>query len=268
MAAEIPDGAFIVARAIFNSSLWTMSKDDKLLAVTLIGMANWKDRKWFDGKAERLIKRGQLVRSMRKLAKEAGLSYQECRTSMRNLQRVGFLTQQSTSHYTIITLTKYDKYQDLTKYADREWPDELTQLSTRGQRTPNAMPTQPQRTLNDKQEGEEREERKEGEESAPAPRSGSLASHLASAYLRMNPGVISQLKATQLIDFAIARGVKADALEIAINDPARSRGFKLWEVVDPLAPDKRTNGKSVVQQIIDKWAVEDAAKAGGNHAAK
>lgn len=103
----------------------------------------------------------------------------------------------------------------------------------------------------------------------PALRSGSAATLIASAYTRMNAGVISLSKATALVQFALDRGVNASDLETAMHDPARCRGFKIWEVIDPLAPDKHTIGKSVVQQILDKWKMEDEFKTpGGNHAEK
>lgn len=151
MAAEIPDGAVIVARAILNSSLWTMRNEDRIVAITCIAVANWKPKKWFDGEKEIVIGRGQFVRSLEKLAKVAHLSVQQVRTSVQHLENIEFLTRKSTSRYTVYTLPKYDFYQDLDNYSDS-----VNMKS-------NKRPTCHQQALNNKQEGEEGKEPTNGE---------------------------------------------------------------------------------------------------------
>jgi len=168
MGAEIPDGAFVVARAILNSSLWTMRAEDCKVAVTLIGLANWKERKWFDGKLNVSIKRGQLIRSLDDMAASCHVSLQVLRTSLKNLEKCGFLTRQSTQRYTIITIPKYDKYQDLTRYADKEWPKDLTRSLTDDQLIPNTSLTNGQHMLNNKQEGIRRMNKGKKGEEAPS----------------------------------------------------------------------------------------------------
>lgn len=158
MAAEIPDGAVLIARAIFNSSLWTMRDQDRILAITLIGIANWQDRKWFDGEREIVIKRGELVRSLDDLAEAARLSVQKVRTSLSHLEKTGFLTRKPTRRYTHITLCKYDFYQNMSNYSDTVSNRQLT----RDQHDTNTTLTDVQHDPNNKQEGEEREEGKNG----------------------------------------------------------------------------------------------------------
>lgn len=118
MGAEIQDGAVLVARAILNSSLWTMSSNDRIVAITAICVANWKPRKWFDGEKEIMIDRGQFVRSWQSMADECNLSVKEVRTSIDHLEKVGFVARKRASHYSIFTIPKYQHYQDLTKYSD------------------------------------------------------------------------------------------------------------------------------------------------------
>lgn len=60
------------------------------------------------------IKRGQLLTSFRKLSKESGLSEQTIRTCLSKLKVTQQITQQSTHHFSIITLVKYSDYQDST----------------------------------------------------------------------------------------------------------------------------------------------------------
>ena len=124
MGAEIPDGAVVVARAILNSSLWTMRIEDRVVALTCIAIANFRDAEWWDGNQKITIKRGQFVRSWQELAKACNLPLQVVRTSIKNLennrdnQGVPFLTRKSTQRYTLYTMPKYDFYQDLRNYSD------------------------------------------------------------------------------------------------------------------------------------------------------
>lgn len=126
MGAEIPAGAVLVARAITNSSLWTMRAADRILAITCICMANWKPKKWFDGETAGVIDRGQFITSYEHLAEAAKLSIQNVRTSLRNLEKVGFLTRKVTRRWTLLTLCKYDHYQDMSKYYNTTSNSEVT----------------------------------------------------------------------------------------------------------------------------------------------
>lgn len=118
MSAEIPDGAVLVARAILNSSLWTMRPQDCKVAITCIALANSKDQVWYDGKKDIVIKRGSFVRSWGNFVESCHLPLQVVRTSIDHLKTTEFLTQESTRDYTVFTIPKYEHYQDLTKYSD------------------------------------------------------------------------------------------------------------------------------------------------------
>ncbi len=118
MGAEIPDGCVLVARAILNSSIWTMRAEDRLVAIACICLANWRPRSWFNGKEQITIERGQFVRSWEQLAEACRLSTQTVRTSVQHLEKVGFLTRKLTGPAQLFTIPKYDHYQDLTKYSD------------------------------------------------------------------------------------------------------------------------------------------------------
>lgn len=142
MPAEIPDGAVIVARAILNSSLWTMRIEDRIVALTCIMLCNRRRKKWFDGSRDIMIERGQFVRSREKLAEACNLPLQVVRTSLDHLKTSDFLTRTSTRDYTLYTLPKYHHYQDLTKYSDIVG-ENLTQELTRSQpqtTTPDTSP--------------------------------------------------------------------------------------------------------------------------------
>ena len=139
MAADIPDGAVIVARAIVNSSLWTMPDRDLRLALLCIVRAQHRDTRFYDGRTAVIVRRGQFLTSRRKLATEARMSEQNVRSALNHLESTHFLTQKSTQHGTLITLPKYDFYQDLRKYSDATNP-EINPKSTRCQPTVNPRP--------------------------------------------------------------------------------------------------------------------------------
>ena len=54
---------------------------------------------------------GQLVTSVNSLAISTGLSIQQVRTALRNIQTTGEITIKTTNKYSIITICKYDEYQ-------------------------------------------------------------------------------------------------------------------------------------------------------------
>lgn len=73
--------------------------------------ANWKDGR-FEGKE---IKRGSFVTSIKKLAEETELTEDEVKTAIKHLIDTGEVTKQTTNKYTVITVSNYDLYQEVTK---------------------------------------------------------------------------------------------------------------------------------------------------------
>lgn len=90
----------------------------QVVAIYLILNANHKDGVWYDKiKGEKVeVKRGQLITSRNKMytewfKKDKDISEQKIRTALDKLDRLGFLTKQSTKGYTIITVLNYNVYQ-------------------------------------------------------------------------------------------------------------------------------------------------------------
>lgn len=154
MAAEIPEGAVVVARAILNSSLWTMRVQDRVVAMTCIALCNFKDRDWFDGQEWVTIKRGQFVRSRKNLATACNVSVQTLRTSLKRLEKersggeIPFLTRKVTRRYTLYTLPKYEFYQDLKHYSDSANPKANPKTNPKGDLTQLNPKTNPIKTPN------------------------------------------------------------------------------------------------------------------------
>ena len=89
---------------------WYQHPSTFCLFIHLLLKANYKDMH-FQGK---LIRRGQLVTSLQKLATNTGLTFQQTRTALEHLISTGEITNESTPQYRIITVVKYDEYQSVT----------------------------------------------------------------------------------------------------------------------------------------------------------
>jgi len=91
-----------------------------------------------------IIKRGQFLTSYEKLSIETGLTKQQIRTSLKRLLSTHEITQQTTTHYSIISIKKYDEYQE--NFANS------TRRITHTQHTPNTHLTPNNNDNNDNNE--------------------------------------------------------------------------------------------------------------------
>jgi len=112
---RVPGGCVLIARKIISSSLWESSLATRVLAITCVLEANWKDGKTKDGTA---IKRGQFMTSIRKLAFRSNLSVRKTRTALKDLEATQFLTVKATQLNTIVTINNYESYQNIDLYRD------------------------------------------------------------------------------------------------------------------------------------------------------
>lgn len=94
--------------------------------------ANFEDKVWRGIE----IKRGQLVTSLRKIAKDNGISLQHTRTAISNIVSTHEITLKSTHNYTIITIVNYDNYQA----NEEKTTHQLTHNSTNSQHSSNTLP--------------------------------------------------------------------------------------------------------------------------------
>ena len=88
------------------SEKWASNPQSLSVAVHLLAMASLED-KLYNGAR---LGRGQVLTSVRKLAKISGLTERAVRTALRAQQATHFLTQQVTHRFTIITICKFDIY--------------------------------------------------------------------------------------------------------------------------------------------------------------
>lgn len=106
MAKDKYEG-FVFIHRKFKNWEWYDNPPTRLIFEHCLYSANFKDEVW-QGK---LIKRGQFPTSVEKLAVSNGLTTQQTRTALNNLQITNEITIQATNRYSIITVVNWDLYQ-------------------------------------------------------------------------------------------------------------------------------------------------------------
>ena len=100
------EGFILIHRAILDWG-WYTTPGMRHLFEHLITIGNYKDSSWHDI----VVKRGQVITSRSKLARETGLTEKEIRPGLERLQKTGEIIMESTNKYSLITICNYDKYQ-------------------------------------------------------------------------------------------------------------------------------------------------------------
>lgn len=101
-------GYFVIWR---EGWLWDLPPGQFKTAILLIEAANWKDSSAVRGGRKFTVKRGQLLLGQTKFAERVGITRSSLRRALDVLQAAGFLTRSATHHFTLVTITNYDKYQ-------------------------------------------------------------------------------------------------------------------------------------------------------------
>lgn len=87
---------------------WFNDSNTFRLFIYLLLTANIEDKMWQNVK----VNRGQLITSREHLAQATSLSVQQVRTSLNKLKSSQEITIKTTNKYTLITIVKYNDYQD------------------------------------------------------------------------------------------------------------------------------------------------------------
>lgn len=90
--------------------------------IDLLLNAQYKDTRYRGN----LIKRGQLITSVEAISGRTGLSAQNIRTAIEHLQSTGEINKQSNKHFTLITICKYDTYQDNSEEGNKQTNKQVT----------------------------------------------------------------------------------------------------------------------------------------------
>lgn len=126
MTTENKDKGFIKIYRSINEWDWWDDLNTFRLFMTILILANWKDKNWRGKK----IKRGQLWTSISSLAEESGLTVKQTRSSLDKLIRTNEVTSKGASNGTLITVVNYDFYQDDDK---KGTSDKANNRTNRGQ---------------------------------------------------------------------------------------------------------------------------------------
>ena len=135
----IEDGYVKISRRIFYSKTFShLNAIQKLITIYLILMANHTDNNWWDNQEKKFIdiKRGSFITSIdsiKKKIKDRLVTTQKIRTCVKILKNMQFLTIKTTSHYTLITIEKYNLYQNGDSYINKPSNKALT----KHQQSPN-----------------------------------------------------------------------------------------------------------------------------------
>ncbi len=110
---------------------WFNKSEAVHLFMYMLLKANHKDGKWQGMK----VKRGQFISSLGNISNATGISIQTIRTILKKLEKTNEIEVKSTSQFTIVTISKYDCYQD--ENDDTNKPLTNNQQATNKQLTTN-----------------------------------------------------------------------------------------------------------------------------------
>ena len=155
----LEDGYVKISRKVFSSKTFSgLNAIQKLITIYLILMANHQDNKWWDNHEKKFItiKRGSFITSVDSIKKKINdrlITTQKIRTLLETLKNMQFLTNETTSRYTHITIVKYDLYQDGESYINK--PN--AKAVTKQQQSGNKAVTTNNNVKNDKNVKKKRE---------------------------------------------------------------------------------------------------------------
>lgn len=114
------ENGFIKLHRSLLSWEWYDDPNTKILFLHLLLTVNYEDKQWHG----MTIKRGQRVCSLRKLAKETGLSVQKIRTCISKLKATGEITSEGHAQNTVLSIVGYYKFQSINTQPNTAPTDE------------------------------------------------------------------------------------------------------------------------------------------------
>ena len=110
---------------------WYQDKNTRLIFIHLLLTANHTAKIW----RGQTIERGQLVTSVKKLSHAVGLTTQQTRRALNNMQKSKQITIKTTNKFTLLTLDNYSSYQDSTSCDNKQNNKQTTNKRTNKQQT-------------------------------------------------------------------------------------------------------------------------------------
>ncbi|MEQ7215586.1 hypothetical protein ABQD61_06840 [Enterococcus asini] len=123
------DGWITLHRKLLDKPIWHESTpEQKVILITLMLMANHKEKQWeWQGRPYK-AKPGQFVTSINSIVERCGkgVSAQNVRTALKRFEKYEFLTNQSTKQNRLITIVNWGFYQDMEQPTNKATNSQLT----------------------------------------------------------------------------------------------------------------------------------------------
>ena len=123
------DGWITLHRKLLDKPIWHESTpEQKVILITLMLMANHKEKQWeWQGRPYK-AKPGQFVTSINSIVERSGkgVSAQNVRTALKRFEKYEFLTNQSTKQNRLITIVNWGFYQDMEQSTNKATNSQLT----------------------------------------------------------------------------------------------------------------------------------------------
>ena len=125
-AEYIEDGYVKISRRVFGSKTFSsLNAIQKLVTFYLILMANHQDNKWWDNHEKKFIdiKRGSFITSVEQIRKKINdrlVTPKKIRLILSTLKKMKFLAIKTTNKYTLVTILKYNLYQNGSNYEGKQ----------------------------------------------------------------------------------------------------------------------------------------------------
>ena len=165
-------GYIYLHRQLLDSSIWNTSEKFNLRSawIDLLLIVNHADNKMLVDGTERIIRRGQKLTSIKKLAQRWRVAEKTASRWLNTMQSCGMITKDSTKRYTLITVLKYAEYQDISTFMGAHSTALTTEQSPHS--VPHSVRTDDLQTMNVINENECRNNENEVKKREPAPPHG------------------------------------------------------------------------------------------------
>jgi len=129
-------GFALIHRKIKESPIWFSKPYSKGQAwIDIILEANWKDNIWLVGNTNIPVKRGQFVTSILRLSDRFGWSEKKLSNFFNYLESEQMILQERKNKFTLITICKYDDYQDVNFIIEEQKQNESRTMEEQKQTT-------------------------------------------------------------------------------------------------------------------------------------
>lgn len=262
-------GYFKLYRELFKKPIWlNSSNEQRVILITLLAMANWKETEWDYFGEKIILKPGQFVTSLQKIVEQCKaegveankqITVQNVRTMLQKCEKLNFLTVRLTGKSTksgrLITIVNWRVYQGeeptVNKEPNTEPNNQLTNNQQRANKEPNKHIKEEYKELEEDKESIRNGEEKKGAQH-PQKNSSELAKGAQYFSTKIMP-ILNRNQAEQINDLVAEYG--ADNFILACDRAVVDKNRSITHIANLLekARRSRNSGQSVnVESILDE----------------